>query len=815
MKRFDVEGMTCAACSARVESAVSKLDGVKSCSVSLLTNSMQIEGDADENDIISAVEKAGYKAYPKGKKEDVKEKEPAGIKPIIIRLIASSAILAVLMYVSMGHTMLGLPLPSFFEGNFSGIAMLQMLLSALVMVINQRFFINGFKGIVNRAPNMDSLISLGSLAAFIFSLGETFMITDAAMRGDIETQKQLLHNLFFESAAMILVLITVGKLLETISKGKTTDAISDLMKLAPKTAIIEENGNEKKVGVEEIRIGDIVVVRAGDVIPVDATVEEGFGSVDESMLTGESLPSEKTEGSYVFAGTHNVSGFLKCKAIKVGEDTTLSEIIKIMNNASATKAPAQRIADKVSGIFVPIVILIALITVALWLILGETAAFSIARGISVLVISCPCALGLATPVAIMVGSGVAARKGILFKTALALENAGKTKIVALDKTGTVTKGEMSVTDIFASDNRDELLISAYSLEIKSEHPIGKAVVRFCESNGIEAYETEDFVVHSGHGLEANIQGDRLFGGNEAYIRDKAKIPAELLKIGAELSQNGKTILYFAKENKLLGMIAVADTVKEDSSKAVSELRKLGIHTVMLTGDNKRCAEFIGKGAGVDEIVAELLPGDKEREIRRLRKEGAVMMVGDGINDAPALQGADIGVAIGAGTDIAIDAADVVLINGKLTDVVTAIKLSKAVFRNIKQNLTHAFLYNFLGIPLAAGVFIKALGWSLNPMFAAAAMSLSSFIVVSNALRLNLFRDKNTKERKRKMEVVLKIDGMMCPHCEAHVKKALESITGVESVVASHKEKKAVVTLSENVDIKVLENAVTEAGYKII
>lgn len=837
MQQFTVTGMSCAACSARVEKAVSKLDGVTSCSVSLLTNSMGVEGTASPQEIITAVTEAGYGASLKGDEkkssadvdgaEALKDTETPALKR---RLIASVGFLVVLMYISMGHMMWNWPLPSFIAENHIAIGIIELLLTGIIMVINQRFFISGFKSLLHRAPNMDTLVALGSGAAFVYSTYALFAMTDAQLRGDMAGVMSYMHELYYESAAMILTLITVGKMLEAHSKGKTTDALKSLMSLAPKTAVVVRNGEEQTVSVEEVNKGDIFVVRPGENIPVDGVIIEGSTAVNESALTGESIPVDKDAGDNVSAATLNQSGYIKCKAVKVGEDTTLSQIIKMVSDAAATKAPIAKIADRVSGVFVPVVITIAIITIIVWLICGQSVGFALARGISVLVISCPCALGLATPVAIMVGNGVGAKKGILFKTAQSLEEAGKVSIVALDKTGTITSGEPKVTDVIPSNGvgEEELLKAAYSLERKSEHPLAKAVLLKAQELSFEYDEVSDFKALPGNGLSAKVGENELAGGNLSFIGGLAEVSDDMKLKAQELAEKGKTPLYFSSDGRLLGIIAVADVIKEDSPKAVKELRNMGVRVVMLTGDNERTARAIGEQAGVDEVIAGVLPDGKEAVIRRLKEQGKTAMVGDGINDAPALTRADIGIAIGAGTDIAIDAADIVLMKSRLSDVPAAIRLSRATLRNIHENLFWAFIYNVIGIPLAAGVFISLLGWQLNPMFGAAAMSLSSFCVVTNALRLNFFNIYNPKKyrkirQKSKqnvkelkiMEKTLKIEGMMCPHCEATVKTCLEQIPGVESAQVSHQSGTAVVSLSSDVADDILKKAVEDKGYKVV
>ena len=837
MEQYTVTGMSCAACSARVEKAVSGVKGVSSCSVSLLTNSMGVEGTASAENIIAAVREAGYDASPKGKHEQslrssadedaLRDRETPVLKK---RLIASLGFLIVLMYVSMGHMMWGWPLPSFFDNNHVAMGLVQMLLTIIVMVINQKFFISGFKSLWHRAPNMDALVALGATAAFGYSTFALFAMTDAQVKGDTAAVMSYMHEFYFESAAMILALITLGKMLEARSKGKTTDALKSLMKLAPKTATVERNGAEMTVPIEQVAKDDVFLVRPGESIPVDGMVIDGSSAVDESTLTGESIPVDKAAGSQVSAGTMNRSGFIRCKATRVGEDTTLSQIIRMVSDAAATKAPIAKVADKVSGVFVPTVITIAAITVAAWLIAGQTVGFALARGISVLVISCPCALGLATPVAIMVGNGMGAKNGILFKTAVSLEETGKAQIVALDKTGTITRGEPRVTDLIPADgvSETELLSAAYALEKKSEHPLARAITQRAEQERLTAFEVERFEALPGNGLTASLDGAELLGGSFKFISGQIAVSDETAKRAEHLSEEGKTPLLFARGGALIGIIAVADVIKDDSPQAIEQMRNMGIHVVMLTGDNERTAKAIGAKAGVDEVIAGVLPDGKESVIRRLKEKGKVIMVGDGVNDAPALTSADIGIAIGAGADVAIDAADVVLMKSRLSDVPAAIRLSRATLRNIHENLFWAFIYNIIGIPLAAGVFISVLGWQLNPMFAAAAMSLSSFSVVTNALRLNLFkmhdpsRDhkirkklKTTSEKETKqMEKTIKIDGMMCNHCEMHVKKALEALDGVKSAEVSHTAGTAVVTLEKAVADSALKQAVVDQGYTV-
>lgn len=832
MKQYNITGMSCAACSARVEKAVSKLDGVTSCSVSLLTNSMGVEGDIIPEEVIAAVESAGYGAALKGAEskaeksenaDNLKDTETPALKK---RLIASLVFLVVLMYLSMGHMMWGFPVPQFLENNHIAMGLIQLLLTGVVMMINQKFFISGFKALFNRAPNMDTLVALGSSAAFIYSTYALFAMTGAQLAGDMNAVMSYMHELYFESAAMILTLITVGKMLEARSKGKTTDALKSLIKLAPKTAVILIDGKETQVSIDKVKKGDIFVVRPGESIPVDGIIIDGNSAVNESALTGESIPVDKSKGDIVSAATINQSGFIKCEASRVGEDTTLSQIIKMVSDASATKAPIAKAADKVSGVFVPVVIGIAIITAAVWLLAGENVGFSLARAISVLVISCPCALGLATPVAIMVGSGVGAKNGILFKTAESLEQSGKIKIVALDKTGTITKGEPKVTDIITFEaDKTELMKTALALECKSEHPLAKAVVAKASDEGFVPDEVEEFKISSGSGLSGILNGEAAYGGNLRYVSNFAQIPDNAITTAENLANEGKNPLYFVKGNKLLGIIAVADEIKEDSAEAVKELHNMGLHVVMLTGDNEKTANAVGKLAGVDEVIAGVLPDGKEKVVSKLRQKGRVAMVGDGINDAPALTSADVGIAIGAGTDVAIDAADVVLMKSRLSDVPAAIKLGRATLRNIHENLFWAFIYNAIGIPIAAGVFIPIFGWRLNPMFAAAAMSLSSFCVVTNALRLNFvkIRKNNIKtetvetieKENVKMEKIIKIEGMMCPHCEATVKKTLEQLDGVTQAVASHEKGTAVVTLENDVPFETLKKAVEDKGYTVI
>ena len=838
MKQYNVTGMSCAACSARVEKAVNKVPGVTACSVSLLTSSMGVEGTAEPSVIIAAVEAAGYGASEKGAENSgakvsaaadddfLKDTETPKIRR---RLIASLIFLAPLMYLSMGHMMWGWPVPGFMEGNHVAMGLAQLLLTVIVMVINQKFFISGFKGLLHGAPNMDTLVALGSGASFGYSTYALFAMTVAQVHMDMDAVMAYMHEFYFESAAMILTLITVGKMLEAHSKGKTTDALKGLMKLAPKTAVLVRDGAEVEVPIGQVRKGDVFVVRPGENIPVDGIVLEGSSAVNESALTGESIPVDKNVGDAVSAATLNQSGFIRCEATRVGEDTTLSQIIQMVSDAAATKAPIAKIADRVSGVFVPAVISIAAMTIIIWLLAGESMGFALARGISVLVISCPCALGLATPVAIMVGNGMGAKNGIMFKTAASLEATGKTQIVALDKTGTITSGEPKTTDILPAEGvqEAELLKLAYTLEKKSEHPLARAILETGRERGADdTLEVADFQAVPGGGLTGTLDGTVLTGGNLKYISETAEVSDAVRKQSERLAEDGKTPLFFAKDGKLIGIIAVADVIKEDSPQAVRELQGMGIHVVMLTGDNERTAKAIGRQAGVDEVIAGVLPEGKESVIRNLKKKGKVAMVGDGINDAPALTRADMGIAIGAGTDIAIDAADVVLMKSRLSDVPAAIRLSRATLRNIHENLFWAFFYNVIGIPLAAGVWIPLFGWKLNPMFGAAAMSLSSFCVVTNALRLNLFKmhdagkDKKIKAKadhkkeETTMTKTMKIEGMMCGHCEAAVKKALEAVAGVEAAEVSHEAGTAVVTLTAEVADDVLKNAVEAKDYKV-
>ena len=841
MEQYNVTGMSCAACSARVEKAVSKVPGVTACSVSLLTNSMGVEGTATASAIISAVEQAGYGCSSKSQsnqKESVSDAEKAledHETPILKkRLIASVGFLLVLMYFSMGHMMWGWPLPAWFDGNHVAMGLVQLLLAGIIMVINQKFFINGFKSLWHRSPNMDTLVALGSMASFVWSVYALFAMTRAQVDGNSELVMHYMMEFYFESAAMILTLITVGKMLEARSKGKTTDALKGLMKLAPKTAVVIRNGQEITVPIDQVVKGDVFVVRPGESIPVDGVILEGSSAVNEAALTGESIPVDKAAGDRISAATVNQSGFIKCKATRVGEDTTLSQIIKMVSDAAATKAPIAKIADRVSGVFVPAVITISIITTIIWLLTGHEFGYALARGISVLVISCPCALGLATPVAIMVGNGMGAKNGILFKTAVSLEEAGKIQIVALDKTGTITSGQPEVTDILPAEGitEKELLTLAYALEKKSEHPLAKAVLEKAFALGLTAPEVTDFKALTGNGLSAALGSDKLIGGSMKYISTLVPVSKAFMSQAEKLAEEGKTPLLFARNNQLLGIIAVADVIKPDSPQAVKELQSMGIHVVMLTGDNERTARAIGAQAGVDQVIAGVLPDGKESVIRSLKEKGKVAMVGDGINDAPALTRADIGIAIGAGTDVAIDAADVVLMKSQLSDVPAAIRLSRATLRNIHENLFWAFFYNVIGIPLAAGVWIPIFGWTLNPMFGAAAMSLSSFCVVTNALRLNLFKvhnassninnptvsntinNTNKKENTTMIKVTVNVTGMMCGHCEAHVNKAVEAAFGVQNVVSSHEAGTTTFTAPEKVDEAKLRQVITDAGYEV-
>lgn len=852
MQQFIVTGMSCAACSARVEKAVSKVEGVTSCSVSLLTNSMGVEGTAADQAIIQAVEAAGYGASVKGEaaehtgassmaaeEEMLKDHDTPVLKR---RLLASLGFLIVLMYFSMGHMMWGWPLPAFFENNHIAMGLVQLLLTGIVMVINQKFFISGFTSLAHRAPNMDTLVALGSTAAFGYSTYALFAMTDAQVKGDMEMVMHYMHEFYFESAAMILTLITVGKMLEARSKGKTTDALKGLMKLASKTAVVERNGQEVTVPIEQVKKGDIFLVRPGENVPVDGVILEGTSALNEAALTGESIPVDKKPGDVVSAATLNQSGFIRCEATRVGEDTTLSQIIQMVSDAAATKAPIAKIADKVSGVFVPAVITIAVITMIVWLLAGESVGFALARGISVLVISCPCALGLATPVAIMVGNGMGAKNGVLFKTAVSLEETGKVQIVALDKTGTITNGEPVVTDMVPAEGvtEESLLALAASLEKRSEHPLAKAILKYVGEQHLTVEDVSEFEALPGNGLTAVRNGVKLAGGNYAFIRTQTEVSEDLLKQSEALAEQGKTPMFFSENGRLAGIIAVADTMKEDSRQAVSELRNMGIRVVMLTGDNERTARAIGAQAGVDDVIAGVLPDGKESVIRKLQQYGKVAMVGDGINDAPALTRADMGIAIGAGTDVAIDAADVVLMKSRLSDVAAAVRLSRATLKNIHENLFWAFFYNVIGIPLAAGVWIPIFGWTLNPMFGAAAMSLSSFCVVTNALRLNLFNMHDAKKDKKlknpaiikelvdnnktnhnqenkeigTMKKTMKIEGMMCGHCEATVKKALEGLDGVTSAEVSYEAGTAVVELSADVADDVLKKTVEDKDYKV-
>ena len=852
MDKFSVTGMSCAACSAHVEKAVAKVPGVTSVTVSLLTNSMNVEGTAAPSDIIQAVTQAGYGASLQGgeqntsapafDEEALKDHETPKLRK---RLIASVVILIPLMYVSMGHMMWNWPLPSFMAGNHVAMGLYQMLLTILVMIINQKFFISGFTSLLHKSPNMDTLVALGSGASFAYSTYALFAMTGAQMRMDMDAVMQYMDEFYFESAAMILTLITVGKMLEAYSKGKTTNALKSLMQLAPKKATILRDGEEVSVPVEQVQIGDIFVVRPGESVPVDGVIIEGNSALNESALTGESIPVDKAEGDSVSAATLNQSGFLKCRATRVGNDTTLSQIIQMVSDAAATKAPIAKVADKVSGVFVPAVISIAVVTIIVWLLVGQDFGFALARGISVLVISCPCALGLATPVAIMVGNGVGAKNGVLFKTAVSLEETGKVDIVALDKTGTITQGEPKVTDMIPGEGitKDTLMQTALALELKSEHPLAKAIVAYGEEQQITVSAADDFQAMPGNGLSGIVSGARVFGGNLKFISGKTTVSEQMQRQAEELAKQGKTPLFFATEEKLFGIIAVADVIKEDSPQAISQLQNMGIEVVMLTGDNQRTAEAIGAQAGVDRVIAGVLPDGKERVIRELQQRGKVAMVGDGINDAPALTRADMGIAIGAGADVALDAADVVLVKSSLSDVPAAIRLSRAVLRNIHENLFWAFIYNVIGIPIAAGVWYHWFGLKLNPMFGAAAMSLSSFCVVTNALRLNFVKVYSTKRDKKKnhkknqnqqdvqivvdtdviaekqeendMEKVIEIKGMMCGHCEAHVKKALEALDGVASAEASHEKGTAVVQLSGSVDDAAMKKAVEDEGYEVI
>lgn len=836
MEQYKVTGMSCAACSARVEKAVSEVDGVTACSVSLLTNSMGVEGNALPSEVIAAVEKAGYGAARKDGQDEktgsgknvnedmLKDKETPVLKK---RLAASLCFLLPLMYISMGHMMWNWPVPVFMKDNHVAMGILQMLLSGIILVINQKFFISGFRSMIHRAPNMDALVAMGSGASYIYSVYALFAMTDAQLQGDMKAVMSYMHEFYFESAAMILTLITVGKMLEARSKGRTTDALKSLMRLAPKKAVVVRDGTEVEVPVEQVRTGDVFAVRPGEYIPVDGVVVDGHSAVDESALTGESIPVDKEKGDPVSAATLNQSGFLNCEAVRVGEDTTLSQIIRMVSDAAATKAPIAKVADRVSGIFVPSVIAVAAGTFLAWLIAGQTVGFAVARGVSVLVISCPCALGLATPVAIMVGSGVGAKSGIMFKTAVSLEETGKVQVVALDKTGTITSGEPKVTDVVPAEGvtKQELLSLACALEQKSEHPLAAAVMDYGRHSGICPDEVTEFQAVPGNGLQARRDDEELYGGNLAFIQKRAGIVDAVVEQAASCAEQGKTPLFFSKNGKYTGMIAVADIIKTDSPQAIKELRNMGIHVVMLTGDNEKTAKAVGNQAGVDEVIAGVLPDGKEQVIRKLKKKGKVMMVGDGINDAPALTTADIGAAIGAGTDIAIDAADIVLMKSRLTDVSAAIRLSRATLRNIHENLFWAFFYNIIGIPLAAGIWYPFFGWKLNPMFGAAAMSLSSFCVVTNALRLNwckirdASKDRKIRTRKMKEEKTMKktmhIEGMMCVHCEARVKKCLEKLEEVDEAVVSHEKGTAVVMLHTDVADDVLKKVVEDQDYKVL
>lgn len=837
MKQYNVTGMSCAACSARVEKAVSKVTGVTSCSVSLLTNSMGVDGNAAAQDIIAAVEEAGYGASPKGaanhtekkasfssEEEFLKDKETPILRK---RLIASLCFLLPLMYFSMGHMMWNWPAPAILAGNHVAMGLIQLLFTTIIMVINQKFFINGFRSLWHLAPNMDALVALGATASYIYSTYALFAMTDAQMRGDAAKVMSYMHEFYFESAAMILTLITLGKMLEAHSKGRTTDALKKLIKLAPKTAIIEQDGIETEIAIEQVKINDIFVVRPGENIPVDGIVIEGSSAVNESALTGESIPVDKAIGDNVSAATLNQSGFLRCKASRVGEDTTLSQIIQMVSDAAATKAPIAKIADKVSGVFVPAVIAISVVTILIWLFVGQSIGFSLARGISVLVISCPCALGLATPVAIMVGNGMGAKNGIMFKTAVSMEEAGKVQIVALDKTGTITNGEPKVTDLLPANGYSEesLLALAFTLEQKSEHPLARAILQMAEERKLDSKGSlTNFQALPGNGLSGTLDGKPLAGGNLKFIQEHVSISDDMQKRASSFAEEGKTPLYFSFNNQLIGIVAVADVIKDDSPQAVHELQNMGIRVVMLTGDNEKTANAIGKQAGVDEVIAGVLPDGKENVIRSLKKEGRTAMVGDGINDAPALTRADIGIAIGAGTDIAIDAADVVLMKSRLSDVPAGIRLSRATLRNIHENLFWAFFYNVIGIPLAAGVWYPLLGWKLNPMFGAAAMSLSSFCVVTNALRLNWFNMHNSKRDKKisqkgkqeetTMEKTMKIEGMMCGHCEARVQKCLEALSEVDNASVSHESGTAVVSLNSDISDEILKKTVEDHDYKV-
>ena len=832
MHEFDITGMSCAACSARIEKEVSKLEGVSSCSVNLLTNSMRVEGNVTDKEIIDAVEHAGYGATEKGKRKKAKDEESEDTEStrILKRLIASAILMCILMYLSMGHMMWGWPLPTFISHNHVAQGILQLVLALSVMVINQKFFISGFKALMHRAPNMDTLVALGSSASFLYSLYALLMLSDAVMNQNMERQMSLMHEFYFESAAMILTLITIGKYLEAKSKGKTTKELKTLINLKPKTATVIKNGKETTLEIDNVHVGDIFIVRPGESIPIDGVIIEGESAIDESFVTGESIPVDKAIGDSVTGATINQSGFLKCKVTRESEETTLAKIIQMVSDASSTKAPIAKVADKVSGVFVPTVISIAIVTVLGWLIAGQSFGFALARGISVLVISCPCALGLATPVAIMVGSGMGAKNGILFKNATSLEETGKVDIVVLDKTGTITEGTPVVTTIYPNEGIEEdwLVSLAGALEMKSEHPLAKAILKYAEERDIECEEVTSFKALVGNGLEGVLDGKILVGGSYSYIETKTAIAEKINNEYIKLTEKGQTPLLFMYDNKLLGMISVADTIKKDSPEAIKELKRMGIEVVMLTGDNSRTAEAIGKEAGVDRVIAGVLPEGKEKEIRHLQEKGKVMMVGDGINDAPALTRADIGAAIGAGTDVAIEAADIVLMHSTLSDIPASIRLSRGVLTNIHENLFWAFGYNLVGIPLAMGLFISLFGWKLNPMFGAAAMSVSSFLVVTNALRLNLFDIRSTKhDRKRKhkntkkkdkektMIKTMKIEGMMCSHCEASVKKALEAIDGVMEATPSHENGEAIVKLEKDVPNDTLKAAVEAKDYKVI
>ncbi len=821
MQQYTVTGMTCAACSARVEQAVGALPGVENCAVSLLTNTLSVEGTVATAAVLAAVERAGYGAAPKG--EDVRASRPAdGEKTAVARrLVCSLVFLVALMYVSMGHTMWGWPLPPFLAGNPVSVGLTQLLLATAVLVLGRGFFLRGVKGLLRGAPNMDTLVALGSAAAYVYSVWELYRMSDALLRGDAAAAMAGLHGLYFESAAMILTLITVGKLLEARAKGRTTDALRGLMALAPQMASVLVDGEERVVPIDRVMVGSEFVVRPGETVPVDGIIVEGMSAVNEAALTGESLPVDKKEGDGVSAATINQGGYLRCRATRVGEDTSLSQIIRLVEQAAATKAPIAKTADRVSRVFVPVVLILAVVTAAGWLLAGQTTGYALARGIAVLVISCPCALGLATPVAIMVGSGVGAKRGVLFKTAASLEQTGRTKIVVMDKTGTLTEGQPRVTDCLPTAGEEELLAAAYGLESRSEHPLALAVCRLAQEKGVQAAPVTEFAARPGQGLTARMKGETLAGGNGDFIRQRAVIPPFVEEQAAAWAKEGKTPLFFSVGDRLLGMMAVADTLRPDGRQAVQELKSMGIRVVMLTGDTPQTATAIGRQAGVDEIIAGVLPHEKEAAVARLQRQAPTAMVGDGINDAPALTRADVGIAIGAGTDVAMDAADVVLMHSRPSDVPAAIRLSRATLRNVRQNLFWAFIYNIIGIPLAAGLFSGWLGWDLNPMFGAAAMSLSSFCVVSNALRLNTFRyqpaeesKKEIREEQQVMKKTLHIEGMMCPRCEAHVKQALEALEGVVSAVASHEAGTAVVTLTADVPDEVLKNTVEAQGYTV-